>query len=571
MSAQTHSRWSIFVWVGGALSLMALLGAGMAAGPGIRSANVNLQDQEIPPVAPPGCGVAPVAFAGAVPNPPLPRVDFTAFAGDAKKLAAFRDGITAMMKLDVGVADKDLNCLGWKYQAYIHGTTFAKFTAAGRPVGWRTCQHSSWFFLSWHRMELFFFERIVRAMSGNNTLTLPYWNFSVVQPDGSVLGTKIPHDFRVKPTDKVPNSLWWPARNAALNAEADGDALPLSAVTVATKMAFAQTAFFTNVWTDGKMSFGGGGTALMIHPPRRAGAGQIEDAPHDLVHGAVGDGTVESMSDPAGAGLDPIFWPVHANIDRAWSCWQVEHPGSEPKSDVWLKDTKFTFFDVKTNADSSLMAVPVTMTGQQIIETAKQLGYVYADNCKGFQLPAKKDEFAQSPTVESGGSVLSTTVESPAVLAEEPVTVTVHLSSDIQNRIEALVRAGAPAGAIRLTVGGLAVDNRTAAAYGIYMNLPAGAVPDDQSEYYVDDLSFFGIGYHQHAHTGGEPAAALEDSINYDITDAVRRLGARGEWRGDQVTVTFVNTAADDHTSVKPPAALPGDRARFAYLRLTVH
>ncbi len=102
------------------------------------------------------------------------------------------------------------------------------------------------------------------------------------------------------------------------------------------------------------------------------------------------------------------------------------------------------------------------------------------------------------------------------------------------------------------------------------MNLPAGAVPDDQSEYYADDLSFFGIGYDQANHTESEHAAPPDDSVTYDITDVVRQLVARGEWPGDQVTVTFANTAADTHTSVKPPAALPGDRARFAYLGLTV-
>jgi len=567
MSVQARTRWSILILVGGVLSLMALLCANMAAGPARSSAD------QFPAVAPLGCGVAPVAFSGSVPSPALTRMDFTNFAADAKKLQALRNGIAAMMSLDTAVADKDLNCLGWKYQAYIHGTTLATFNGAGKPATWRTCQHSSWFFLSWHRMELFFFERIVRAMSGNSMLTLPYWNFSVVQPDGSVLGTQLPHDFRVVPTAKVPNSLWWPARNAALNNPVDADAVPLSAVAVATKMAFAQTAFFTNVWADGKMSFGGGGTPLMIHPPRRPGAGQIEDAPHDLVHGAVGDGTVQSMSNPAGAGLDPVFWPVHANIDRAWSCWQMEHPGSEPKSDVWLKDTKFTFFDVKTNTDGSLTAVPVTMTGQQIIDTAKQLGYIYADNCKGFQVPSKgkeENQFAQSSTIDSGSSPLSAIVESPAVLAGEPVTVSIRLPRGIQNRIETLVQAGAPPGAIRLTVGGLAVDNLTGAAYEIYLNLPAGAVPDDQSEYYADDLSFFGIGYHQADHAESEHAASLDDSITYDITDVVRQLIARGEWPGDQVTVTFANTAADTHTSVKPPAALPGDRARFAYLRLMV-
>ncbi|MEX0791272.1 MAG: tyrosinase family protein, partial [Actinomycetota bacterium] len=44
----------------------------------------------------------------------------------------------------------------WAYQAAIHGNAVADT--------WRnTCQHSSWFFLPWHRMYLYWFERICRA------------------------------------------------------------------------------------------------------------------------------------------------------------------------------------------------------------------------------------------------------------------------------------------------------------------------------------------------------------------------------------------------------------------------
>jgi tyrosinase len=350
--------------------------------------------------------------------------------------------------------------------------------------------------------------------------------------------------------------------------------MPLAPTVVATKIAFAKTAFFSNVEGEGPMTFGGGNTgARRPHSPNGDGEGQIEMQPHNVLHGAVGNGTNQSMSNPAGAGLDPVFWPVHAEIDRAWSCWQGNNKGSEPESDTWLKAATFTFFDVKTNTDGSLTAIPVKMTGSQIIDTAKNLGYKYDNDCKGFQVPKppKNDEVAQSLSVASAGSPLSAVAESPMVLASEPVTVAIDLPRDVEDRIEALVEAGAPEGAIRLTVGGLAVDTLTGAAYEIYLNLPEGAVPDYNSEYYLGNLSFFGVGYHHHGYAEREKAGSVDHRATYDVTDAVRQLISSGEWRRDQLSVSFVNNAADNHTTVEPPAALPGDRARFAYLRLTVY
>src|SRR5262249_7496349 len=42
---------------------------------------------------------------------------------------------------------------------------------------WGKCQHGSNDFLAWHRMYLFFFERIVRKLSGDPSFALPYWNY----------------------------------------------------------------------------------------------------------------------------------------------------------------------------------------------------------------------------------------------------------------------------------------------------------------------------------------------------------------------------------------------------------
>jgi tyrosinase len=43
---------------------------------------------------------------------------------------------------------------------------------------WSTCPHSSPYFLPWHRWYLYYFEQVVRTMSGNPSFTLPYWDYA---------------------------------------------------------------------------------------------------------------------------------------------------------------------------------------------------------------------------------------------------------------------------------------------------------------------------------------------------------------------------------------------------------
>src|SRR5512134_742389 len=45
----------------------------------------------------------------------------------------------------------------WVYQGAIHATYSVPPTGAT----WNACQHQSWFFLPWHRMYLYYFERIL--------------------------------------------------------------------------------------------------------------------------------------------------------------------------------------------------------------------------------------------------------------------------------------------------------------------------------------------------------------------------------------------------------------------------
>jgi tyrosinase len=562
---------------GAALTLLAILGAYAGSGAGAARAKARGQVSE-------GATDSPALdfppFNGAVPNPPMVRKDLSSLT-DAQ-LASLRKGVLAMMQADcpgkaapaceqndTGLkANNMLDAFGWKYQAFIHGRP----TGVTNQPAWNTCQHSTWFFLAWHRMELFFFERILRTLSGDPTLTVPYWNFGVPPKGMSGVGARLPASFRLEMVNGSLNPLWWRYRNDGLSV----DNKPLCAKVVTTAQAFAQTAFFSNVKKNSLMSFGGGASQITAHGSEGMGTGQLENLPHNDVHVSVGDLSALSMSSPDGAGLDPIFWPVHANIDRAWSCWQKLHPGTEPKSDAWMKK-QFSFFDVQMDKGKP-KAVPVSMTGQQIIDTAKQLGYVYDDACEGFQgVPQKTEEPASSAAIAQPSGVetpaariLTASAESTAILHDEPVTVSIPLSREIQARIEALVFGEAPAGSILLTLGGVAVDHPVGASYEVYLGLPRGALADYESDYYVNQLSFFGVGHH---HDDAEAAhiSPHAESVTYDITGVVRKLFVNGEWTGEEALVTVANTCAATPNCVSNPFAPLDARARFTSVTVTVH
>ena len=84
------------------------------------------------------------------------------------EITSIKTGITSMKALPY------TDPTSWLYQAAIHGTTLPD----GLP-SWNTCHQAgaSFFFLAWHRMYCYFFERILRAKSGDPALTLPYWNY----------------------------------------------------------------------------------------------------------------------------------------------------------------------------------------------------------------------------------------------------------------------------------------------------------------------------------------------------------------------------------------------------------
>ncbi|KAG9449733.1 hypothetical protein H6P81_009698 [Aristolochia fimbriata] len=201
--------------------------------------------------------------------------------------------------------------------------------------------HRSWLFFPWHRIHVYFHERIVGKLLGDDTFAVPYWNWD--HPDGMV----IPEFY---------------TRGAYVDKDRDRAHLPPEIVDdsfdyvekglgpeeqIASNLAFMYT----------QMVSGAKKTELFMGCKRFPGEegdcdgpGTIELAPHNALHAWVGSGLQperENMGAFYSAARDPIFYAHHANIDRLWTVWKLKRfKGHEPEfvDTVWL-DSYFYFHD----------------------------------------------------------------------------------------------------------------------------------------------------------------------------------------------------------------------------------
>ena len=234
----------------------------------------------------------------------------------AAQIASLQKGIQAMMSRPV------TDPTSYRFKANIHGTYDTPTTMA-QMQSWNQCEHGSFYFLSWHRMYLYFFDRILRAAAQDPNLVLPYWNW--IDP----AQRSLPQPFRLPAN--ASNSLYIapPGRSVGV----DSGAFSLSAGAVDDSGAMADTSFETGgALSDG---FGGGPASPMQF---NASTGDLEMQPHNIVHSDLGG----LMGDPDTAAQDPIFWLHHANIDRLWNKWIEEGGGrADPTDAAWL-NTLFT-------------------------------------------------------------------------------------------------------------------------------------------------------------------------------------------------------------------------------------
>ena len=310
----------------------------------------------------------PLAQSGSAQGAPasttlhVTRRDVASLDANGPEIAALRRGVAVMQQLS---EDDPADPRGWRFQANIHGAP----PEEGNNPAWRQCQHGSFFFLPWHRMYLYWFERILRWAAADSTLALPYWNYFI--PAHRVL----PEPFRL-PAD-AGNALYMEDRDPIVNAGVP----PWSAFSAFFdhRRAFATTQFFHQDPLD--VSFGGAWAARPVHSGTAAqNTGLLELTPHGQIHIMIGgriedaSGSVHTapMGDPRFAARDPIFWLHHCNIDRLWERWLDQGDGREnPWNDATWMDTAFSFFDETGHA--------VRMTARDVLNPYA-LGYGYDDD-----------------------------------------------------------------------------------------------------------------------------------------------------------------------------------------------
>ena len=361
---------------------------------------------------------------------PIVRRNVAGMDANDPILLSYRKAIRAMQALPQD------NPLSWTYQAAIHGTLLS-----GSYTSWNTCEHGTEFFWSWHRMYLYWFERIIRHFCGDCCWALPYWNWA----PGTEL--KLPAPFRDPSSD-----LYTVNRNAAMNSGAGS----LNPFAIDISGAFSSPSFMT--------------------------ANSIIQSPHGSVHVEVGGW----MGFVPTAAQDPIFYLHHSNVDRLWDLWLAQGGGrSDPVTDPTWTGKTYTFFNEHGHA--------IQMNACEILRAARQLDYVYEgeppqveDYCARGHEHAEMAEFR----IESIAQF------APTDLTSEPTSVLLEFP-DARARIGGLLAEGHAT--VLLELDQVEVDTQPGVVWAVYVG-PEVAAAASESPYFVGPLALFGAGVRADTH-----------------------------------------------------------------------
>ena len=502
---------------------------------------------------------------------------------DPKILGVYADAIHKMEQLQ---ADQPRS---WYYQANIHHVPGCDWNDVALPgcvqdpddpstwpgdTGkiWAACPHHNLMFLSWHRLYLYYLERLVRQVADAPEFALPYWNYS--QPE--IEPRRLPEPFR-NPKSSA-NALFVVERN-----EVDCPSDLLVSINAGNPLNYENITSDTNAlqqraWADFSRA--------------------VESQPHDLVHGylgnlfdcsACGNGCecdappckVGWMATTKTAARDAIFWLHHSNIDRIWVQWAAipgNHNPSTPEEIDRVLDTEkncdpqqgescylksrcalnditdweecthaeiFVFFDAKP--DGSLEEVRWSARGmlEGTISTL-ELGYRYDD-----ERPAPATDFStlagQAVKLAALGATDESQEKTVQRLGNSARVFDVPLAEEANNKLEGSLRSFLDQDSrpteVRLKIRGIQLAQGARAPVGhyeVYINLPENQEVDlanrnlraISEDHYVGTLSFFSLS------GGGHHAHGFDFEAN--ITENFLLLKLRRAWREGEISVTFV-------------------------------
>ncbi len=406
----------------------------------------------------------------------------------ATELTAYKNGVAVMQSRPI------TDPTSWAYQAAIHGTYTMPVQAA-----WNSCQHDTMHFLSWHRLYLCFFERILRAASGMPSLGLPYWNYS---DSTDPFARQLPAPFRTPIGSSNP--LYVASRNSALNS---GGYLAPSAVSL-TSVLPGPTDFFT--LTD-----------------------NINGTPHGDVHIAISGW----MSAFETAGQDPIFWLHHCNIDRLWNRWISGGGGRQnPTIDAAWLYTPFIFFDENGKQ--------VKVTGADLMNpNCSMCKYCYDEETLEF-------DYTLRYIPRNVSTFTIGIVRKPIVLGSQSVNFEVFLNDYARESFARFISASAAGEptSIKLNFEDVRAEKPLECFYEIYINLPQTMQePNYEMDSYAGNASFFGANS-THDHDMGH----ARSKFSFYISQGIKNLSP-SELNNSTLSITLIPTALVSENGVRVP------------------
>jgi polyphenol oxidase len=238
--------------------------------------------------------------------------------GEIQKL---KDAYKAMR--DLAVSDPN-DPRGFAHQANVHCWN----------CGQSDQIHFQWAFFAWHRAYLYFHERILGKLIGDEDFRLPYWSWDNPAHRSLPPPYTNPNDA----TNPLFNSTRTKTPTDQLSDALVGEEVIEGVLTLGT---FAE--------------FGGTATS----------PGSPEGTPHGPVHVWVGG----NMSTFANAAKDPVFYAHHANVDKLWSDWNRLDAAHTNPIDAAFLNLTFTFFDENK--------VWRSIKASQVLDHEHRLRYVY--------------------------------------------------------------------------------------------------------------------------------------------------------------------------------------------------
>lgn len=219
--------------------------------------------------------------------------------------------------------------------------------------------HGSWNFLPWHRMFLYFHERILGSLIGDPTLRLPYWDWEVwahgaPAPSYAQPGNPLFDQYRYLRAGMSVERL--------LTNYNTGDHRYYQLSLVHRLLDCPTDQFFgVSAQAAGQVPAGG----------------VVESGSHGFVHVSTGgDATRYQKNLPCSGDMailntaanDPIFYTHHANLDRLW--WSYEtYPGNHNPTDPAWSNLAWSFFDEHGKWTK--------MTVSQMADMQRALGVTY--------------------------------------------------------------------------------------------------------------------------------------------------------------------------------------------------